>query len=342
VGEIPFESDKLGKRKEFAEKLTKIVENLTDGGVIGIDSEWGKGKTWFGLNWKEYLKEKEFKVVRIDAFERDYVKDPFIIIAAEIKKLIEQEDVDKSKEFLKTASAVVKNLAPAAAKVIVKVVGGVALNSLKIDESIVNEIKESFSENAKEYVYDRLETYDEDQKSFDSFKKRLSEFVSIQEKPVIFIIDELDRCRPDFVVLLIERLKHLFEVPNLIFILLLNRKQLQSSIAGVYGSGIDSHAYLEKFVYLFFDLPDGWLPTSEFIEEVSSRYRVSEVYTKLIYYTFPFIHEIYDLTLRDAEKIVSLVTLLESQYPLIRIASINIAALKIKKPDLYTSIRKKI
>jgi len=68
-------------------------------------------------------------------------------------------------------------------------------------------------------------------------------------------IDELDRCRPDFAVRLIERIKHFFETPNVVFVLLIHREQLNRAIAGVYGPSTDGAAYLSKFVHFFFTLP---------------------------------------------------------------------------------------
>ncbi len=92
----------------------------------------------------------------------------------------------------------------------------------------------------------------------EDFKKQLTEIVADpkNEKPVVFIIDELDRCNPKFAVKLLERLKHLFEVPNIIFVLGLNTEQLQYAVQGFYGSAyINGNEYLKRFFDVELSLP---------------------------------------------------------------------------------------
>jgi len=59
-------------------------------------------------------------------------------------------------------------------------------------------------------------------------------------------VDELDRCRPDFALGLLERIKHLFDVEGIAFVLLVNRSQIEGYIRTVYGNA-DAEAYLLKF-----------------------------------------------------------------------------------------------
>lgn len=69
-------------------------------------------------------------------------------------------------------------------------------------------------------------------------------------KNLVFVIDELDRCRPDYALALLESIKHLFSADNVIFILVTNRKELGASLEGVYGSRFNGEQYLEKFIHL--------------------------------------------------------------------------------------------
>lgn len=73
----------------------------------------------------------------------------------------------------------------------------------------------------------------------------------------IFIIDELDRCRPNYAVLLLEQIKHFFSVPNIIFILSIDKIQLGNAICGVYGSEkIDTNEYLRRFIDIEYCIPE--------------------------------------------------------------------------------------
>jgi predicted KAP-like P-loop ATPase len=48
--------------------------------------------------------------------------------------------------------------------------------------------------------------------------------------PTYIIIDELDRCRPDYALKYLERIKHIFEVVNLRFVITSDNNQLASII----------------------------------------------------------------------------------------------------------------
>ena len=74
-------------------------------------------------------------------------------------------------------------------------------------------------------------------------------------KPIVFIIDELDRCKPDFALELLEQVKHLFSVKGITFLLVTNREQLEESIKSKYGQGINPTNYLHKFINIWLTMP---------------------------------------------------------------------------------------
>lgn len=63
---------------------------------------------------------------------------------------------------------------------------------------------------------------------------------------LVIIIDELDRCRPDFAVRLLEQVKSLFQSENIITVISVDSVQLSKAMAGVYGEGYASQRYLER------------------------------------------------------------------------------------------------
>ncbi|HLV30011.1 MAG TPA: P-loop NTPase fold protein, partial [Chitinispirillaceae bacterium] len=74
------------------------------------------------------------------------------------------------------------------------------------------------------------------------------------QKKLVFIIDELDRCRPTYAVEVIEKIKHLFSVAGVIWVLVLNKDQMEKSIKHIYGT-IDTNEYLTKFIDVTTPLP---------------------------------------------------------------------------------------
>jgi predicted KAP-like P-loop ATPase len=74
------------------------------------------------------------------------------------------------------------------------------------------------------------------------------------EKPMFVFIDELDRCRPTYAIELLETVKHLFDIPDLIFVIATDTEQLQHSVKSVYGEGFDASRYLYRFFNRSFSL----------------------------------------------------------------------------------------
>ncbi len=67
-----------------------------------------------------------------------------------------------------------------------------------------------------------------------------------KKAPVFILIDELDRCRPDFTIELIECVKHLFSVDGLYFIFATDGRQLQAALNGLYGENFDAEIYFNR------------------------------------------------------------------------------------------------
>lgn len=248
TSDTPFENDIFG-RKLVAEQLTQYIDRLNDGAVIAIDAQWGDGKTWFANEWQKQLKTTDRKTIYIDAFKHDYIEDPFVMIAAELNKVFEKDEPEISKTLLENGKKVCKLILPAASKMITGYL------SEKIGENTIDELGDLFNEAASKAIDKQLDEYEKNQESIEHFKKTLNELAKKQPNPIVIMIDELDRCKPTFAIKMIERIKHFFDVPNVVFVLFINRIQLEAAINNVYGC--DARAYLGKFINLWFGLPKG-------------------------------------------------------------------------------------
>lgn len=66
-------------------------------------------------------------------------------------------------------------------------------------------------------------------KTLDETREKLKRMSEI--KTVVIVVDELDRCMPEYAVKVLERLHHLFEgIPNTIVIMAVDSKQLENSV----------------------------------------------------------------------------------------------------------------
>ena len=103
-----------------------------------------------------------------------------------------------------------------------------------------------------------IEELNKQRESFENFKKLLkstSSWLSDNDKRLVVIIDELDRCKPTFAIQTLEIVKHIFDIENLTFIFAIDIHQLSHSVECVYGQGIDSSGYLCRFFDYIAKLP---------------------------------------------------------------------------------------
>ncbi len=252
----PFDDDSFG-RHEFAINLTNLFQNTDDGLVVTIDSDWGDGKTTFIKLWEMELNNKpEFIPIYYDAFKNDFSSDAFLSIAT----LIHQE----LQSYLENSGIDVKNSAQL--EYLIKESKNIAVDLMAMAaDSLVPGIK--LSKFVKKLigtfevdVDDKYRAHIDSIKSISKYQKKLTEILQIDSnsdpKKIVFFVDELDRCRPDFAVEVIEKIKHLFNIDNVYFVLAINRTQLVSTISSVYGvEKSDSEIYLQKFVHLETRLP---------------------------------------------------------------------------------------
>lgn len=111
----------------------------------------------------------------------------------------------------------------------------------------------------KPSINDEIKQYDKKKESLTALKQELSQFVKdvCGETPLVFIVDELDRCRPDYAVEVLEKIKHLFSVDGIVFVLSIDKKQLGNSVRDYYGSDlIDADEYLRRFIDITYTLPE--------------------------------------------------------------------------------------
>lgn len=338
----PYAGD-LFKRREIAVQLTGYIDRLRDGTVLAIDAPWGEGKSWFGLNWAADLKSQDYRVIYLDSFQQDYVEDPFLLIASEINDVIAVED-GVGDELKHKAATVMKALLPFSTKVLLNIAGRLALGTVDASKDLEDAIQkagENAADESQKWLENKIEDHSKEKESVENFRNALSEFCASQDKPVVFFIDELDRCRPLFAVKLIERLKHFFDVPNLVFVLLLNRDQLEKAIKGVYGSETDASSYLGKFVHMYLRLPKRAIALGDhgnsnwnYLWKLADHYKFprSQELEQFIN-CLSILASIMKLSLRDLEKCVALLALNGVSNSAIYLAwSI---ALKLKHPQIF-------
>lgn len=244
----PWNDDRLN-RKSIADALTNLLAEESNPFVISLDGNWGTGKTFLLKRWQAQLRINGFKSVYFNAWEDDYCGDPLVAIIGQLwEKSQDPEEFPQKSDLTRIA----ESLKEAAKPLLINT----TFNALKILSGgfvdINPEMLKSTSERAIDDYFALRANKVNLVKHLEGFA---DEVRKITHHPLVFIIDELDRCRPTFAIETLERLKHIFNIKNLVFVLGVDRRQLSSCIRSVYGD-IDVDGYLRRFFDMEFTLPE--------------------------------------------------------------------------------------
>jgi hypothetical protein len=102
---------------------------------------------------------------------------------------------------------------------------------------------------------DAFSSYQARKNAMAQLKAALEKFVTESESRILFLVDELDRCRPDYAISYLETIKHIFDLPRATFILAADRHHLRNSARTAFGTDLDFDEYYRKFVHREVTLP---------------------------------------------------------------------------------------
>ncbi|OGB30365.1 MAG: hypothetical protein A3F78_09580 [Burkholderiales bacterium RIFCSPLOWO2_12_FULL_61_40] len=279
-------------RKIYADFLSQYIEmrvSKTDEPLtVALDAAWGTGKTFFVNKWASDIEARNGGVIIFDAWKNDFSNEVLVSFMAELSIGMKplRERIATTVKVAEVLNQQTKSLMSGFRKAALPAAGAIAKGVLKkltgmaVDE-IVDAIEsgntpdvddfdlEKATEGAVEDLEKGLETFFEKtleahqarSAATQDFKDALELLVktlqaeSAIEGPLYIFVDELDRCRPDYAIKLLEGIKHLFAVNGVVFVVSTNMDQLSKSVQAVYGGNFDGFGYLKRFFDFEFTLP---------------------------------------------------------------------------------------
>ena len=345
--ENPFKFDVLN-RKASIEALTNLINSLSGPFVLTIDSPWGTGKTTFIRIWKAVLESQKFACLYFNAWEKDFSTDPLVAFLGdfeELEKNIQPKNI-KFNKYFKNA----KRIGTALARKALPLAGKLATSGLlDIDEII----KTSLSDIVSGSIKDAVDAYLKEKDLIGKFHKSLSDSIAtLKERglknQLIVFVDEVDRCRPTFAIELLERIKHLFNIENVIFVLSLDKRQLSVSLRAIYGDGLDSDEYLRRFIDLEYALPK--IDSKAFTEHLVNRFGFEAFFAERTSRDFGYdrgyfeevfigLSDIFQISLRTREQCFTRIRvammMIPPKYPLFPHLFTTLVILKAGAPEIY-------
>ncbi|WP_409967187.1 P-loop NTPase fold protein [Bengtsoniella intestinalis] len=218
--------------------LMHLISQNNGSYTFSLNGEWGAGKSFFldmlETDLRNYQAGKQYLVCHYNCWQYDYYEEPLVAIVAAIMDDINAQTELLSPEVQKAMKAVLAQLKHVAKTVALDV------------------FKNKTGFNLEDYL-----TETEAQSNFDvhlDFKKAIQETRAklealSKQQTLVIVVDELDRCLPNYAIQVLERLHHLFfGLENCIVILAVDQKQLNHTVAQIFGEDVDTEAYLKKFV----------------------------------------------------------------------------------------------
>ena len=258
----------LLETESYAQALAKFAMECETPLTIGVQGEWGSGKTSLLNMIEEIIQNKDvkqgrtsgikgvevYKHIWVNTWEHSLLKTPEECLLSIIEDIIESiADVDGNwKAVEKTKSALIR-LAKSAVRI---------GTSVSLGQEAANELGSSFNNtNSVRSLRTALE---------DSIKALISRDQNKVERFIIFV-DDLDRLDPVVAVMILELLKNIFHIDHCVFILSIDYQVVFKGLKGKFGEPTDQNewefrAFFDKIIQLPFMMPMGAYNLDGYIE----------------------------------------------------------------------------
>lgn len=229
-----MQQDLLG-REPFVTLLDNIItqkNSAHEGFSFAINGKWGCGKSWIIKELEKKLESRYF-VVHYNCWENEYYDEPLVAILSVIVDKLNQLQEVLSDNNKKSAVKIALTFLTKAISIIIK-------NKTGIDfDDIVESGKEAV---AKDKELDISKDFDKNQplkKALEIVRENLLK-LKIEFGSVVFLVDELDRCLPEYAIKVMQRLHHICYdniSDTYVFVQLaaINKSELLGSIAKTFG-----------------------------------------------------------------------------------------------------------
>lgn len=268
-----FREDQLGREK-YARFLAGYLlgQNKDKPYVLNLNSGWGTGKTYF-LKRLKYDLEKHHPVIYIDAWKSDHSDDPFMTVISAIittlRGLTDKPETSVLSKGMENGWSLLKAMGPLLVGAAAKKYLGKDINEItSLLEPDSSDISKDVGDAAANMAKFLISSHEKKSASIKALKNDITGWIgavsgqgSLDGKPTVVIIDELDRCRPSYAVEMLETVKHIFDIPGVFFVIATDTEQLQHAIKVVYGNGFDAQTYLTRFFDSRFSLREAPLKT---------------------------------------------------------------------------------
>jgi hypothetical protein len=253
--------DNLIDRNKDVFRFTMLLDSIIDSCSIALDGRWGSGKTFFVKQIKQILEAYNPFLENLDTDDNMRIKS---YIEASKQRGEEMPDIQPLVSVYYDAWANDNDVDPILSiiyEIIQSVNSDFSFKKGKDCMQVAGTIAEFFTGRKVTALIDLAKEEDpfsklKEQKNIHTLISLFLESVLAEQgNRLVVFIDELDRCKPDYAVRLLERIKHYFLNDLITFVFSVNLDELQHTIKRYYGNDFDACRYLDRFFDLRITLP---------------------------------------------------------------------------------------
>ena len=317
IGETDgFETSDIFEAKAVGEGLANILGDLADHAVIVLDGPWGSGKSVFARQWAGLLRHRGHTVVYFDAFEHDHLDDAFFPLFGHLLEASNSDGPRREEAkatLIRTVTPLIKAMPRIVADAALRVGTGGLLSFPDVRRH-VGDATCAKTDDIEAFIEESLDQAATQVAAVQGFRNALTTAFSKTgdsgqaKAPLVFVIDELDRCRPSYALNVLERIKHLFAVDGICFVLVTHLEALAAMVERAYGVD-EADRYLDKFFQLRFDirrlLGRGAEPSHKrYLQHLAECMGFPWDSNQFTTATINRLVQVYDLTFRSQERIM--------------------------------------
>jgi|TARA_B110000902_G_scaffold42204_1_gene45864 Cdc6-like AAA superfamily ATPase len=285
-----LEQDSLNIQK-YASSLSKFIRNSDTPITIGLQGEWGTGKTSLMSllleNFNEDGKDREIATSWVNTWEYSLFKGASETTPAVLSGMLEKLRDENSDIWT------IKDVAADKVKKATKFLSGLA--NQVIEKQTGMNVKEA-NKNAK--TEKNVAHIVEVKNLIASIINELIEHSKNKIQKVVFFVDDLDRIPPTDAVEVLESLKNIFDIPKCVFILAIDYDVVVKGLESKFGKKTKENerefrSFFDKIIQVPFTMPVGAYDITTFLKTKLNDLGVEQVFieasigqiTKIVRYT---------------------------------------------------------
>ncbi len=254
INDDPVLTDGLG-RAELIEGLTKGVEQCEMPFVLAINGGWGTGKTSIlkcmehKLNPDKENKQKRKKIKKLECptvwfspWKFQFEESPAVSLLQQIRETALEERWVSLDEMKRSGSKLLNLIGTLAGEIVFKAVTGQSIKAADI-------IKQGTAFEEKYFEAKQLTT-----RMHHEFENAIKDLTAENGRLILFI-DDLDRCRTENALRLLEALKLFFNSKNCVYVIAIDMENLAKNLKEE-NKLIHPRQYLEKIFQMVYTLPN--------------------------------------------------------------------------------------